>query len=54
MHAVGNALLQAKPNARVIYMTSENFVQDFVSALQRGKIDEFKQNCRSLGFTVGG
>ena len=24
MHAVGNALLQAKPNARVIYMTSEN------------------------------
>ncbi|RYY80850.1 MAG: chromosomal replication initiator protein DnaA [Moraxellaceae bacterium] len=48
MHAVGNALLQAKPNARVIYMTSENFVQDFVSALQRGKIDEFKQNCRSL------
>lgn len=48
MHAVGNALLQAKPNARVMYMTSESFVQDFVSSLQRGKVDEFKRNCRSL------
>lgn len=48
MHAVGNALLQAKPNARVMYMTSESFVQDFVSSLQRGKVDEFKKNCRSL------
>lgn len=48
MQAVGNALLQAKPNARVMYMTSESFVQDFVSSLQRGKVEEFKKNCRSL------
>lgn len=48
MHAVGNALLQVKPNARVMYMTSEHFVQDFVSSLQRGKVEEFKKNCRSL------
>ncbi len=48
MQAVGNALLQAKPNARVMYMTAESFVQDFVSSLQRGKVEEFKKNCRSL------
>ncbi|SDC25539.1 chromosomal replication initiator protein DnaA [Acinetobacter boissieri] len=48
MQAVGNALLHAKPNARVMYMTAENFVQDFVSSLQQGKVDEFKRNCRSL------
>lgn len=48
MHAVGNALLQTKPNARVMYMTAESFVQDFVSSLQRGKVEEFKKNCRSL------
>jgi len=35
MQAVGNALLQAKPNARVMYMTAESFVQDFVSSLQQ-------------------
>ncbi|GAB3053581.1 chromosomal replication initiator protein DnaA [Acinetobacter apis] len=48
MHAVGNALLHAKPNARVMYMTAESFVQDFVSSLQKGKVEEFKKNCRSL------
>ncbi len=48
MQAVGNALLQVKPNARVMYMTAESFVQDFVSSLQRGKVEEFKKNCRSL------
>lgn len=44
MQAVGNALLQAKPNARVMYMTAESFVQDFVSSLQQGKVEEFKKN----------
>lgn len=48
MQAVGNALLLAKPNARVMYMTAESFVQDFVSSLQKGKVEEFKKNCRSL------
>ena len=48
MQAVGNALLQVKPNARVMYMTAESFVQDFVSSLQKGKVEEFKKNCRSL------
>jgi chromosomal replication initiator protein len=48
MQAVGNALLQAKPNARVMYMTAESFVQDFVTSLQQGKVEEFKKNCRSL------
>ena len=43
MQAVGNALLQAKPNARVMYMTAESFVQDFVSSLQKGKVEEFKK-----------
>ncbi|MFW1676037.1 DnaA ATPase domain-containing protein, partial [Acinetobacter baumannii] len=44
MQAVGNALLQAKPNARVMYLTSESFVQDFVSSVQNVKVEEFKKN----------
>lgn len=48
MQAVGNALLQRKPNARVLYMTVENFVQDFATAVKQGKMDEFKKNYRSL------
>jgi len=48
MHAVGNHLLSTKPDARVMYMTSEQFVGGFVGALQQGKIDDFKKECRSL------
>lgn len=48
MQAIGHALLAVRPNARVLYMTSERFVGGFVSALQRGAIDNFKKSCRSL------
>lgn len=48
MQAVGNEVMKNRPNARVMYMTAESFVQDFVSSLQQGKVDEFKKNCRSL------
>jgi chromosomal replication initiator protein len=48
MHAVGHSILQKKPNARVMYLPSETFVQDMVKALQRNAIDEFKRFYRSL------
>ena len=48
MQAVGHALMEKKPNARVLYLTSEKFVGGFVSALQRGAIDDFKKSCRDL------
>ncbi len=31
-----------KPNAKVVYMHSERFVQDMVKALQNNAIEEFK------------
>jgi len=48
MHAVGNAILQSKPNARVVYLHSERFVQDMVSALRNKTIEQFKRFYRSL------
>jgi chromosomal replication initiator protein len=48
MHAVGHELLRERPEARVMYMTSEQFVGGFVGALQQGKIESFKKECRSL------
>lgn len=48
MQAVGHALMANKPNARILYLTSEKFVGGFVSALQRGAIDDFKKSCRDL------
>ena len=48
MHAIGNALLKRKPDARVAYLHSERFVADMVNALRHNKIDEFKRFYRSL------
>lgn len=48
MHAVGNALVQRKPGARVIYLHSERFVADMVKALQLNAINEFKRYYRSV------
>ncbi len=48
MHAVGNALIQKNPNAKVVYLHSERFVADMVKALQLNAINEFKRYYRSV------
>jgi chromosomal replication initiator protein len=48
MHAVGNMMLQNKPDARITYIHSERFVSHMVKALQHNTIDAFKQYYRSL------
>ena len=48
MHAVGNALLESKPNARVVYLHSERFVADMVKALQLNAINDFKRYYRGV------
>ena len=48
MHAIGNKLLEERPNAKICYVHSERFVSDMVKALQLGAINEFKKFYRSL------
>ena len=48
IHAIGNAMLKNKPNARITYIHSERFVSQMVKALQHNTIDAFKQYYRSL------
>ena len=48
MHAVGNALLEKKPNAKIVYLHSERFVADMVKALQLNAINEFKRYYRGV------
>ncbi|MDH4417131.1 chromosomal replication initiator protein DnaA [Acidovorax sp. HMWF029] len=48
MHAVGNRLLQDKPDAKVLYIHAEQFVSDVVKAYQRRTFDEFKERYHSL------
>ncbi|WGS86162.1 chromosomal replication initiator protein DnaA [Methylomonas sp. UP202] len=48
MHAIGNAVLQKKPDANIVYLHSEKFVQDMVKALQQNQINHFKDYYRNI------
>lgn len=44
MHAIGHECL--KQGKQVHYITSEQFVNQYVSSVRQGKIDDFKKRCR--------
>lgn len=48
MHAIGNDLIKNNPDATVVYLHSERFVQDMVKALQHNRINEFKAYYRTV------
>jgi len=48
MHAIGNAMVEQSPKARVAYVHSERFVGDMVRGLQHNTISDFKRTYRSL------
>lgn len=48
MQAVGNEILRRKPEAKVMYLHSQRFVQDMVKALQTGTMQDFMQFYRSI------
>ena len=48
MHAIGNLVMAGRPDARVAYVHSEQFVGDMVRALQHNTINGFKAAYRSL------
>lgn len=52
MQAVGNAILARKRNARVVYVSSEQFLQDFVSALRYKKISDFTEVYRTADVLI--
>jgi len=48
VHAVGNQLLQERPEAKVLYLHAEQFVSDVVKSYQRRTFDDFKERYHSL------
>jgi len=48
MQAAGNLILSNNPQAKVIYIRSELFVNDMVKALKNNTMNEFKRYYRSL------
>ncbi len=46
MHAIGHRVMQDNPNARVVYVTCEKFTNEFISAVQNNKGQEFRNRYR--------
>ncbi len=48
LHAVGQAYLQRIPNARVVYVSGEEFLRSYVQATRQQKADEFRERYRPV------
>ncbi len=48
MHAIGNKIRESNPKANVVYLHSERFVNDMVTALRTNSIDQFKDYYRNV------
>ncbi len=48
MHAIGHAYAAINPNAQILYMSAEKFMMEFVSAMRRKEVMEFKARLRAV------
>lgn len=48
MHAIGNEILRRNPSMKILYVTAENFTNNFVDAIKDKSMDKFKQKYRSV------
>jgi len=46
LHAIGHQQIANRPGARVVYISSERFMNEYVQAIRTGKMHEFRRNYR--------
>jgi chromosomal replication initiator protein len=48
LHAIGNQISKDNPSAKVLYMSGEEFVIEYIESLQNKVQDSFRKKCRTL------
>jgi chromosomal replication initiator protein len=48
MHAIGYAMLERDPTKKIMYLSSERFTNELVSAIQEGSMAEFRRQYRQI------
>lgn len=48
MHAIGHYIQEHNPQAKVVYLSSEKFTNEFITAIQNNKTVEFRNKYRSV------
>jgi chromosomal replication initiator protein len=46
LHAIGHQQLRNRPGSRIVYISSERFMNEYVQAIRTGKMHEFRRNYR--------
>lgn len=52
LNAIGNAAVERDPSVRVKYVTTEEFVNEFVASIRVGKMEELKEKYRTLDYLL--
>src|SRR3954467_3110839 len=47
MHAIGHSILQRNPEAKVAYLSTEKFTNEYIHAIQENALTKFRQRYRS-------
>lgn len=48
MHGVGNQMFNLNPKAKIVYVRSEHFVNELITAIRHNRMDDFKSHYRSV------
>ncbi len=48
MQAIGHLIQQTRKHLKVFYVTSEQFTNDYISAIQHGELAKFRRNYRQI------
>ena len=48
MHAIGHHVLSNKPNAKVLYTSSEKFTNDFIKSIRNNEPEAFREKYRNI------
>jgi chromosomal replication initiator protein len=49
LHSIARQILATDPRYPLAYVSAQQFAEDFVNALQNGRIEQFRRNQRSVG-----
>ncbi|MFN8641075.1 MAG: chromosomal replication initiator protein DnaA [Candidatus Binatia bacterium] len=52
VNAIGHQVLDHNENARVVYLSSESFMNELIAALRRDRMDEFKARFRRIDVLI--
>jgi chromosomal replication initiator protein len=52
VNAIGHQILERRPDRRVIYLSSESFMNELITALRRDHMDDFKSRFRRIDVLI--